>query len=34
VKRAVPETGLPKDASPVACPFTIAEIFDENFLSA
>jgi hypothetical protein len=34
VKRAVPETGLGKDAFPVGCPFSVEQILDEEFLPA
>jgi hypothetical protein len=32
VKRALPESGLGKDAFPVRCPFTVEQILDEEFL--
>ena len=34
VKRAAVETGLRSDKFPARCPYTIAEILDDNFLPA
>ncbi|MEO0540591.1 MAG: DUF29 domain-containing protein [Cyanobacteria bacterium P01_A01_bin.105] len=33
VKRATTETGLPKTTFPEDCPFTLAQVMDENFPS-
>ena len=32
IKRAVPETGLSKQRFPAECPFTLAQILDDDFL--
>ncbi len=32
IRRALPETGLPKEQFPAECPFTLRKILDDDFL--